>query len=563
MFAKRLLGTALLIGVASLSMAAISMTANVQNGQTIGGTFTFDVKVTSDALVTSVEFYVGDDLRSTDQSTPYQYVLDTLNESEGNFTITIQAYNTNQESVKKTFTLKIDNGLDKGVGYHVDRANQLTRDGKYREAIDEARIALKIDKNSNAARMAMARANYATGTFDLAQKYAEDTLASDPNNQEAKSLLSAINLRRVFALNTTNPTERNEAVAKSLKFAAANSAAVLNDIADKAGMKADSDAIDANLAAFRYVPIAALLRPDWEKNLDNPGVINRFLYALIMGGRTEEANKVWAKFEKYGSPDGYSYALRAVLSQITGDTTGAEGAEKEVILDNPNADITKYTQLYLALSRGRYSSMPAFLDDLEKSNPNSVGFNYYTSVTAFLANDYSRATSSFQDALLADPASVSVLVERGHQVVQGIFAQKLTGSDAKNEANLALAYFEAALTANPSSIQALCGVTLVQTLIGDTAKALSFGRAAVAAGPECGATHLLLAGALRLAQVEALKDPSMRAQATAYRDETAQVLLNAGKYDSRLKGTFAPGPEQAWIYLYQQGRLPYLPLPPK
>lgn len=563
MFAKRFLGTAFLTSVASLSLAAISMTANVENGQTIGGNFTFDVKVTSDVLVTSVEFYVGDDLRSTDESTPYQFTIDTLNEQEGSISVSIQAYNANGESAKKTFVLKVDNGLGKGVDFHVDRADQLTRDGKYREAIDEARIALKIDKGNNRARMAMARANYAAGIFDLAQKYAEDTLAADPNNQDAKSLLSAINLRRVFSMNTTNPTERNETVAKSLKFAAENTAAVLTAAADRAGMGTSLPAIDANLAAFRYVPVAAVLRPNWEKNMNDADLTNRFLYALIMSGRNEEAGKVWNKFEKYGSPDGYSYALKAVLSQITGDTKGADAAEKEVIIDNPNADITKYTQLYLALSRGRYSSMPAFVADIQKSSPNSVGANYYGSVTAFLANDYNTANSTFQDALLADPACVAVLVERGHQVIQGIFAQKLTGGDARNEANLALAYFEAALAANPSSIQALCGVTLVHTMNGDPGKAVSYGRAAVAAGPECGATQLLLAGALRLAQVEALKDPSQRNQATAYRDETAVVLTNAGRYDSRLKGSFAPGPEQAWIYLYQRGRLPYLPLPPK
>ncbi|MEZ5162384.1 MAG: Ig-like domain-containing protein [Fimbriimonadaceae bacterium] len=58
----------------------MTMTTNLTDGQAIAGTFQFEVRVQSEALVTNVEFYVGDDLRSTDSSTPYNFMLDTLEE---------------------------------------------------------------------------------------------------------------------------------------------------------------------------------------------------------------------------------------------------------------------------------------------------------------------------------------------------------------------------------------------------------------------------------------------------------------------------------------------------
>lgn len=563
MFAKRFLGALTLTSIAASSLASISMTTNVTEGQSIHGTYKFEIKVTSDVLVRNVEFYIGDNLIGTDDSTPYQFTLDSLAQQEGDLIVRFEAYNANGESAKKTFKIKVDNGLGKGVKFHVDQSIGFARDGKYQQAIDSARIALKIDKNDNSARMAMARANYAAGIADIAQKFAEDVLFSDPNNADAKALLSAINLRRAFFVNSTNPTERNETVAKALKTAAENQASVLSANAEAAGISKDLSVIDINLSARKYSLVASTLRTDWEKNLDNAPTMNRFLYALIMGGKIDEARKVLGNIERYGSPDGYTFAMKVVITQMMGDSAGADAAEKEVILESPSGDITKYTQLYLAISRGKVGPMDGLIADLEKSNPNGVGVNMYRSSQAFLSGNYSGATEPFQNALLADPANVAVLVERGNQVLQAIFGQKLTGSDLTNQAGLALGYYEAALASHPESYQALCAVAAIHILNGDSKKALSFARAAVGAAPEYGGSYFVLAGALRLAQVDALKDVATRNQATAYRDQTEQALQRAGEFDSRLKGRFAPGGEQAWAYLYGNGRVPFMPLPPK
>lgn len=562
MFAKRFFGATLLSSLAALSMASLTMTTNVQEGQSISGNFQFELRVTSNVLISNVEFYVGDDLRQTDDSTPYGFGIDTISEEEGPIVVTFAAYNTNGESVKKTYNLKIDNQVGKGVDFHVDQSNDFTRDGKYKEAIDAARIALKVDSTNNKARMAMARANYASGVFDLAQKFSEDVLTSDATNAEAKSLLAAINLRRAFFAGGSTPAARNLSVANALKAAAEGAASVLNIAAEATPLQANAKSIDTHLSARRYSAVASLLRPTWEKNIDEPILTNRFLYALVMGGRLEEATKVLSTVTRYGSPDAYTYSMQAIVNQLKGNTTASEAAEKEVILEDPSGINTKYTQLYLALNRGTFNAMPGYIADLERTNPNTVGVNFYRSAVAFLSGNFNNAPEPAQNALLADPANVSVLVERGHQLVQTIFANQLTGDDLKNQMGLAQAYYNAALASHPESIEALNALAISYIILGDDKNAISFARAAVGAAPEFAGSHYVLAGALRLAQVEALKDVATRPQATIYRTQTEEAMQTAALLDPRLKGRFAPGGEQSWIYMYRNGRLPFMPLPP-
>jgi CRISPR/Cas system-associated protein endoribonuclease Cas2 len=411
--------------------------------------------------------------------------------------------------------------------------------------------------------MAMARAQYAANRMDVAQKYAEDVLFSDASNTDAKALLAAINLRTAFSAPGSNAKERNEIIAKALKSAAETQASLLTDAADKVPLSADPKAIDVHLRARRFSQVASLLRGNWEKNIDNPALTNRLLYTLLMAGRTDEFRKVYSTFTKYGSPDGYSYALMAVVAQLAGDKAGTDSAEKEVILEDPNSQTTKLLQIYLALSKGQYANMATMIGDLEKAGVPTAVVNNYKASNAFLGNNFDLAAKSMREALLADPSSVPVLIEQGNQIFQSIGAQNLSGTDLSDRATLALAYFEAALASSPSSFEALCAITMTHILLGNNEKAVSFGRAAAAAGPEYAGSHFILSGALRLAQIEAQKTPGGRPQATAYRTEMEAALKRASELDARLKNIIAPGAQQAWGYLYRSGRMPILPLPPQ
>jgi hypothetical protein len=166
---------ATLIGLPS----AIQINVNTKEGDVIAGDYVFRVTAISDKPVTQVESYVGEELRDTDASTPYEFRMDTLAEKEGPLKVTFAVYTTENESAKKSLSLRVDNGLDKGAEFHVARANELLTVSKWDEAVQAARVALKAKAGHNPARLAMARAYQGKGVLDNAQRFAEDANAAD------------------------------------------------------------------------------------------------------------------------------------------------------------------------------------------------------------------------------------------------------------------------------------------------------------------------------------------------------------------------------------------------
>ncbi|RYG29663.1 tetratricopeptide repeat protein, partial [bacterium] len=169
----------------AISAAPVEVNVNAKTGETITGERAFRVTVSAKNPVTKVEFYVGSDLRDSDSSTPYEFRVDTLAETDGDLKIRFVAYTTAGEKGEKTITLKVDNGLSKGVEFHVEHANTLLSDGKYAEALVAGRIALQIDPKNVPAHIALARANIGLNKFDSAQKFAEDALAISPDDAGA------------------------------------------------------------------------------------------------------------------------------------------------------------------------------------------------------------------------------------------------------------------------------------------------------------------------------------------------------------------------------------------
>jgi tetratricopeptide (TPR) repeat protein len=553
---KRWMSAVAVLALSSAAFPAMKMTTNVKEGQVLSGDFVFEVRVQSEALVSSVEFYVGDDLRNTDESTPYQFKIDTLEETEGTFKVTFAAYNSEGQSVKESFNLKIDNGLGKGVDFHVERADTFLAEGKFREAIQACRIALKIDKANNKARMAMARANYAAGNFDIAQKFVEDVLASDPNNLEAKALFGAVNLRRAFVAGGSDSV----AVIKgALSTAAKTQQEVMEKRADAVGEPTDANMLnflDANLRAHRYTRVTSLIRPIQESKLKDTEVMNRYLYALVRSGRFAEAGKLIQTLNRYGAPDGYTFALKSVILQMLGDQQNSVQAEKDTLLEAPTGSVTKSMQMYLALARGNFANLGNHSADLLRLDPAGSLSNYYGAVEAFINRDFDSTVRRYQTSLLADPANYDMLVERGHQIIESALTQRLQGETRNERLVLAQAYFEAALGARPESFEALTGMTIIFTMMEKTEEATSFGAAAVAASQEYGAAYYAYASAMRLRQFKTPGDQTLRAK-------VQEILAGAEKSDRRLRGVAPPSPEVAWNFFYRAGRIPALPLPPR
>ncbi len=530
----------------SPAMAAMTMTVNTKSGDTIGGTYKFDVRVQSEHLVTNVEFYVGDDLRSTDESTPYQFDFDTLEEAQGKLIVTFAAFNSEGESVKQKLDLTIDNGFSKGVQFHVDQSKEFLRTSKFNEAIQSSRIALKIDSKSNIARMAMARANFAKGIMDVAQKFAEDVVTDDPKNVDAKSLLTAISLKKVFSASGDDTVST---IQGALQSASKNQFDLLNMRADSAGEPTGDNLIpyaDAQISAHRYSRAISALMPTFEKSQADSEIANRLAFAQLRSARFSDLGKTILLHKRYGEPDAYFFAIEAIAFQLNGDTAKSELSEREALLSDPTNKAVKYSQAYLALARTKMPVLASITSELENISPNDPMNGYYKTISAYYNRDIDAARYAFQTALLADPANYDLFIERGNQQIQSVYSLGLTGSAKTDQFLIAAAYYKAALEARPESFEALTALCIVNLLMGKNEDAVTYGRGASAAAPEYGIANFALAAAFRATNNTAGANAAMKA---------------AGETDSRLKGRLVPKPEEAYTYFYRNARIPLIPSP--
>jgi hypothetical protein len=93
---------ALWLAVLAVAPKPVQLSPNIADGDVIDKVRTIRVRVTAEDPVTQVEFYVGDDLRDTDSSTPYEFRIDPLDEPEGELTLTFAAYTTEGDSARKS-----------------------------------------------------------------------------------------------------------------------------------------------------------------------------------------------------------------------------------------------------------------------------------------------------------------------------------------------------------------------------------------------------------------------------------------------------------------------------
>lgn len=542
---------AIVLSGACLAHSQIVVNTTTKTGDTISGEHRFRVTVQSQSLVSQVEFYVNDNLVATDESTPYEYTMDTLLQNDGPIKVTVAAYNAGGESKKMDLNLRVDNGLALGVKHHVDKAEAALTEGNWDTAIAAGRVAIKIAPTDNTARMALSRAYFGKGVFDLAQKFAEDVVASDSGNVAANELLAGISLRQAFrALTLAGDRDRTlGTVSSALKSAAKARRASMSEQMEKFGaVTADNRMryVDMVNAAGRFSLAIDQLTPLFEANEVDSAIANRLVYAQLRAGRFSDAVKTMTRHTRRGEPDAYGYALKAVLDNWTGNEAASAEAEREALLYDPSNMGVRTAQAFLALRRGSNATFASITGSLAESAAASPITNYYLTALNFRQANFSSADSAFQAGLLADPGNYHIYIEKFNQTVSYLYSQSLQGDDRRYQIAFAKAFAEGALEAKPESYEALTALAVINLIDGNWAEAIKFGQAAVGAGPEYGAAHYALAGAYFGANDMA---------------NGTKVMQAAGKLDKYLDGITAPNAEKAWRYFYTYGRTPLLAPP--
>jgi tetratricopeptide (TPR) repeat protein len=568
-----------LASVAALAPKPVQISLNIADGETIDAVRTIRVRVTAEDPVTQVEFYVGDDLRDTDSSTPYEFKIDPLDEPEGDLTLTFAAYTTEGDSAKKTVRVRIDSGVSKGAEFHVRAAEESLQDSKWDAAIQSARVALKADPGSVAAKLAMARAYFGKGVYDSAQRYAEDVLAAEPKNAAALQLVSAVNLKRAFGVGASTDRMQNlEAIGAALKAAVNSRKAVLEAQLDAMGQPNEGNLLryaDTAILLGRYRLAANALRPAFEKDDRRADVANRLAYALMRDGRFQESLMVLDVHARTKQMDAYGHALAAMLLSFLSEPTKSEEALKEAVLSDSENIGVRLAQAYLALRKRDLGVLRTIVTDLAREVDASPYVGYYLAALYDFAKDYDASSKAFERAVLAEPMLFDVYIDKGIQALRASQREK-DAKDADFQFARAKTYFEVALEAKPESPEALAGLATMHLMRKQTRDAIRFAEAAVKAGPDYAPGHYTLAAALAdyegelrtLATKQQAEGRNKDAEATmALAREVNQRAFRskeeAGKRDrTQLAGLAAvPKAKEAFEYFERYGKMPVVPAP--
>ena len=612
-----LLATAFL-ALASPTKAPVKVHVDSVNGDVITGEHTFKVTVDSSNLVTQVEFYFNDDLRDKATSTPYKFVVDSLNETDGMAKVRFKAYTSEGETGESTVNVKIDNGIEKGVDFHIKAGTTSLQDGKWDNAITEGRIALKIDSKSSHARLIVARAYQHRGAFDKAQKYAEDVIANEPENPFALDLLSIIKLQQAFTTFNRGSGDKNEtlkSIGDAMKSAVNSRKKSLDTVVDRMPTPTPETLlpyVDAALRAGRYSLAANYLQPVNEKDNRRNDVANRLAFAYIRMGRYTDALAVLTQLKKYGTLDAYGDATIAVLFAEAGMVQNSDDAIKEAILSDADAPIVSTAQAYIALKfvRSRIATLNTMglnYDDLSgKDTPAKVEarntlsqilrqlardqgqrteVNYYLCALNNKLENFDTARKNFEQAVLAEPTNYDAYIEQGNKSITISMQGKLEKSEVAFLYDNAKTMFIAALEGRPSSASALTGLSLVASLQGKPEEAVKWADAAVHAEPQYAPGYVALCSAYTAAEVSettqgyntrqqgnklttnterADNEQNARAheaKASEYSRLASEALAKGQKIDTKIQGTELTKPKAAWRYFNVGGRVPVLPMP--
>jgi tetratricopeptide (TPR) repeat protein len=573
-------------------------TALSQN-DSITGEVTFRVIAQTQEPIQAIEFYVGDDLRESDGSTPYEFKFDTLAEEDGPVKVRFKCFTAEGKNAEKEFKLNIDNGVSLGAAPHVEKGREYIAQRKFDDAINEGRIALKADKDNVPARILLAQANYGLGVYDKAQKFAEDALDLDKNNRLATDVLVSIRVQQAFTATSKSGSDRKDTIQQIKGFlvkAAQTRVKQLNaDLEARTDDKFGKDYLDAVIRAKRYSLVTQLLETKLLSDVSNNEHNDRLLYAYLLTGRFSDANALIGRIKRSSKLSAYGLAIEAVLAAEASDDKRADKAIQDAFLDSPDSLGVKTAQAFIALKRNDPKVLADASNALLQDRENRSEAFYYV---AALYNRLERINESrqfFERAIRFDPTDHDMYIEQGSQAISLTYRPSFDKKDRDYQLEYAKAMFEIALSIRENSASALTGIALVNQMMGRNDDALRYSSAASKVNPGYAAgwyfySHTSNEKAFALGKQQAGIRTRMETEAKKPKaDQNLQFMADSKKAieeldkqildlkrttrtaldrasaaDPRhLTGAPLPNVEEAFKYFNTLGRAPVLSIPAK
>ena len=502
---------------------------------------------------------------TTSESKPFSFLLDTLDEQDGNLKLKITAFNENGDRAELPLVVKVDNQVSKGAHFHIDRARSLLAERDFAGAQRAAKAAVKADPTSTDAKVILSSSSYLRGQMDIAEKYASDVESSQPNNLQNLQLLAAINAYKVFELRSQGDAETTRQTIYDAISANAKYRHKVLDLRMDAALGAASTPIskaDLYIRGYRYSLAADAVRSTAEdSNFRDNDSVARYAYCLMKLGRYGDALEVLRKNAKFGKPSGYIGQLFAALREADsasldhGSPVPGAGGEQ-----SGGAFMDATVATYRAFHRNKSAQISQGLAKLEALRPNDIVTRYYKLKYQWAKGDFEAQNAVMRDTMMDDVLPAEILVENACQLANKSFLASESDDQKRFHMREAIAYFNAALEAKPDSVEALTGIALTYGLSGDRDAMLKFARAASLAGSRSGIALMTYAMALKdTASPDALR-PSANQAAMKSLAESTKVLERAQLADPRLKGR-APNLAVVWDLFLKVARPPVVPAP--
>lgn len=368
------------------------------DGAVIHDTSTIVAKVMPDGDVgiEKVEFAVDDQLKATDQSTPYSFDWDTLDEKEGAHTITATAFDAKGRTAKARLSVTIDNEFALGADAHAETALAALKEGDAAKATRYAKRALKISPTNFKAARALAGIYRAAGDLNKAVATL-DKAEMPPKEIDARVELVALHVAKA---DESGGAEEflTECVAAGDIWKKVNELRLENAKAAGTGPQAAIALGDAYFAARNWQAAIRAYQSTGDVDTAPVEALGRHVLTQIRAGKLKEATAYLAQIVRAKRADENTAVLQSMLALLDHQLTKA----RELVQDGSESGSlpAMVARMYTDMPLKKDKEAQDLADKVAKLAPNNADVQLAIAVAT---RDEVDSRKAVMRALALDP----------------------------------------------------------------------------------------------------------------------------------------------------------------
>ena len=412
LFRIALLASAL-IACTKFSVADIKITLDPMDGSSVSDIVKIAARVESVADIDRVEFKLDQKEVIISRSVPYQFVWDTIKDTEGQHSLAITAFDSKGESKLITAAFKVDNDLNLGGDALAAKAKSAHEQGKEEDAVRYIRRALKAAPGNLTASLLSAEIaasvsdwNQAAGTLEKA----------DGLEKSAEALHKLSTYKIMQALMPQNSAQLEEGLAAAVDYRRKSEALNVDMVRQKYSDSSVASCIvngDALLQAGRFSEAAVVYMKPGDPLSVPTSLTARLGLAFTLDNRPEETFTLFRPLFRAKMNDTAIDTVQGLTLLRTGQFEASRAAISKALLEHvPGAEIVSslisLTEGKKSLANGEALSASAKLGE-------SADAAYAVAITS---TDPHIADSSLINAMTLSPLQPGPYLEMATRILQ-------------------------------------------------------------------------------------------------------------------------------------------------